>query len=197
MTERRISVILPTRNPNRERLAEVMRGLSQQTLARTLWDVCIVDNGSTPPLEIQMMDLGFDVQVIAEMRPGLLWARLAGIKQTAGDLMVFIDDDTIPDRNFLSESVAFMDTYPALGTAGGRIGPRYLVTPPPWIDSIEWLLAIRDNGSEPLFWGQSDGTALPSWTPIGAGLLVRRAAIDAEYLTHVRDNSSHIEEISW
>lgn len=192
----RISVVLPTRNPRRACLAEVLAGLRAQTSSPEQWEFCLVDNGSSPPLRAESLAAGFPFQLVAESRPGLLWARLRGLHETRGDYVVFIDDDTVPDAGFLSAAVKFLDAHPGMGTAGGQIVPRFDQPPPAWIDHAAWCLALRDNGPTPLEWSAGDGP-LPSWTPIGAGLLVRRAALVPGYEQHVEAHWRDIERISW
>ncbi len=196
MNPPKISVILPTRNPDRDRLAEVFAALARQTLPAENWDVCVVDNGSAVPLGAA--DLGDcpRARIVREECPGLLAARLAGLRESAGELLVFIDDDTVPAPGFLAAATAFMASRPRLGTAGGRIRPRYLAPPPPWLERMSWLLALRDNGPLPLEWSLAGDRSLPNWTPIGAGLVLRRAAGEA-YLLHVQRNRERIERISW
>lgn len=191
-----ISVVLPTRNPDRARLAEVLTALRGQTLPAGAAEICVIDNGSTPALDAAGLG-GGSLRVVREERPGLLAARLCGLHSTTGRYLVFIDDDTVPEPDFLAAAVAFMDAHPHMGTAGGKILPRYLSPPPAWIESVAWLLAVRDNGPRPLQWSAQGGAPLPNWTPIGAGLLVRRAALVPGYLRHVAAHSTEIEHISW
>jgi GT2 family glycosyltransferase len=197
MNKFRISVVLPTRNPHRGRLAEVLAGFARQTLPAAHWELCVIDNGSTPALQAADLAAPVPLRIAREPRAGLLWARLRGIRETHGDYLLFIDDDTIPDDNLLAAAVEFMDAHPRVGTAGGRIDPRFESSPPPWIDSVAWLLALRNNGPEPLEWHPDSGTDFPYWTPIGAGLLARRAALVPGYLDHVGRNAATIERISW
>lgn len=197
MTAPRITVVIPTRNPNRERLAEVFAGLHAQDLPSDEWQLCLVDNGSTPPLEAEMLQEFDSAILLRESRAGLLWARLAGLQHTDAPLLVFIDDDTIPHPQFLSAALRFMETHPRVATAGGKIIPRYLSPPPPWLSHAGWALALRDNGPSPLVWAITDGGDLPHWTPIGAGLIVRRAALVPDYIDHVTHQSVTIERISW
>lgn len=192
-----IAVVIPTRNPNRERLGEVLAALGAQTLAKDAWETCVVDNDSTPALTAADIVGGPAVLIARENRAGLLWARLCGLQHTTARHIVFIDDDTVPAPDFLSTAAAFMDAHPEVATAGGRIVPRYLAAIPPWIGTVAWLLALRDNGAEPLEWSIRSGTPLPHWTPIGAGLLVRRAALVPDYLRHVEAHAALITRISW
>ena len=192
----RISVVLPARNPHRGRLAEVLAGLSRQTLPATQWEFCLVDNGSSPALRAEEFETPMAVHVVAEPRAGLLWARLCGLKATRGDYVVFIDDDTIPDAGFLSEAVSFMDAHPRVATAGGKISGRFETSLPDWIQDALWCLALRDSGDQPLEWSLGHGP-FPSWTPIGAGLLTRRAVLEPGYVDHVSSHWRAIEKNSW
>lgn len=197
MTVPRLSVILPTRNPNRERLALVLAGIRAQTLPGAAWELCVVDNGSAPPLTADLFTpQPAPVRIIAEARPGLFWARIAGLSAAAGRVILFLDDDTIPRPGTFAAVVDFMAAHPEVGTAGGRIHARYLAPPPPWIDEVEWALALRNWGEEPRVWRAGDADFLPNWTPIGAGLVVASDAVPA-YLQHARAHAETIQRRSW
>jgi cellulose synthase/poly-beta-1,6-N-acetylglucosamine synthase-like glycosyltransferase len=172
--------------------------LSQQVLpAGASAEICLVDNGSTPALTGGELGNHGWLRIVREERPGLLAARLCGLRHTTGPYLVFIDDDTVPAPDFLSQAITFMEAHPKMGTAGGKILPRYQTAPPPWLEAFAWLLALRDNGPDPLEWSVQSGAALPNWTPIGAGLLVRRTALVPGYLNHVAAHAAEIERISW
>ena len=49
-TELAVSVVIPTHNPRMDYLARVLEALRQQTLAKSLWELVIVDNGSREAL---------------------------------------------------------------------------------------------------------------------------------------------------
>lgn len=197
MTTPAISIVIPTRNPNRERLREVLEALLKQSLAPREWEICLVDNGSNPALRADDFQECTQIHIVSEEHPGLLAARLCGLTHTRGALIVFIDDDTVPNQDFLQAAVAFMEAHPQVGVAGGKILPRYLGQPPEWMNDFTWALALRDNGPDALEWNLSSGKPLPSWTPIGAGLLVRRTAVDPNYLRHVKAHGDQIAKISW
>jgi glycosyltransferase involved in cell wall biosynthesis len=50
MTTPALAVVLPTRNPDRARLAEVLAALRVQVPPAGGFELCVVDNGSSPPL---------------------------------------------------------------------------------------------------------------------------------------------------
>ncbi len=196
MSTPRIAVVLAARNPHRGRLGEVLAGLARQTLPAAQWEFCLVDNGSSPALQAAEFSTLAGARVVVEPRPGLLWARLRGLASTSATYVVFIDDDTIPGAEFLTEAVAFMDTHPRAGTAGGRITGRFETSLPDWLEDAQWCLALRDSGDQPLEWSLGAGP-FPFWTPIGAGLLTRRAALEPGYVGHVAAHWQAIQENSW
>jgi glycosyltransferase involved in cell wall biosynthesis len=176
----------------------VLAGLGAQTLPTREWQICVVDNGSSPALQAADFAPMENLRVVREDEAGLLAARLCGLRHTTSPYLVFIDDDTVPSPGFLAAAVAFMESHPRVATAGGKIIPRYLAPPPPWIGCVAWILALRDNGDAELEWSIADaGTLLPHWTPIGAGLLVRRACLVPGYIRHVERHRAEIGRISW
>lgn len=197
MTTPALAVVLPTRNPDRARLAEVLAALRVQVPPAGGFELCVVDNGSSPPLTALEVAAGGTVQLLTEPRAGLIDARLRGVSATTAPLLVFMDDDTVPARDYLVQAAAFMDAHPRMATAGGRIHPRFLAPPPDWLPDFTWALAVRDHGPVPLEWSAQSGDPLPVWTPIGAGLVARRAALVPGYVRHLERNRAAVERRSW
>ncbi|MBI5692659.1 MAG: glycosyltransferase [Verrucomicrobia bacterium] len=170
------------------------QALAAQRDAPAGWELLVIDNGSTPPLAFP--EAPVPLRVVVEPRPGLLHARLAGLNHSRGDVILFLDDDTIPHPGSLASLVEFTRRHPRVGVAGGRIHPQFEAPPPPWIDACAWALALRNWGDAPLSWSTAEGGALPAWSPIGAGLVVRRDVV-ATYAEHVARHAATIERISW
>jgi glycosyltransferase involved in cell wall biosynthesis len=167
-----ISVVLCTYNPDRHLLHEALRSLEAQTLRG--FDVVVVDNNSTPPLDETELRARFrlELRVLREGRPGLTYARCTGINATSGDLIVFVDDDNRLDADYLQQAVGIAAGEPAIGHFGGiaRAGLRHPI--PRWKTPLLRYLGVRDHGPEPIT------SAEPSWgpwEPIGAGMVTRRA----------------------
>lgn len=190
-----LTVIIPTRNPRPEWFGPVLEGLAAQTLPPAEWELVVVDNGSVPAVTLPA-SWATRATVVREERPGLFWARLAGFARARGDTIVFLDDDTIPEPGCLAAAHIFMRDRPRVGTAGGRIYPRFLSPPPEWIEVSAWALALRTWGTSAMEWSADSGEPLPAWTPIGAGLIVRRSAVP-DYQRHVELNSELIQQLSW
>ena len=91
-----LSVIICTHNPREGILNRVLDALKAQTLPRGRWELLLVDNASKVPLDSQW-DLTWHAQArhIREEELGLTPARLRGIRESQGKLLVFVDDDNV------------------------------------------------------------------------------------------------------
>jgi glycosyltransferase involved in cell wall biosynthesis len=176
----RASVVIPTFN-GAARLPRVFAALVAQTAPDGSFEVVVIDNASTDATSAvarsdhavaQLRARGVTVRVIAEPRQGLTFARIAGVAAARSDAVCFLDDDNLPDPDYLENGIAaFADR--SLGLAISRVRPRLETAPPPSVTRRLHLLAINDfyMGDQPVDYGAS---ATPAPT-IGAGLWVRRS----------------------
>jgi glycosyltransferase involved in cell wall biosynthesis len=172
-----ISVVICTYNPNRDRLDRVLAALDTQTLAKDQWELIVVDNASSVPLEVSVAEMA--LRVIREPRQGLSWARFAGVAEARHSLVIFVDDDNVLDRDYLSAAASIASAHPSLGAFGGRSVPEWegATQPPTWIEEFHGNLALRDLGAEDIIQTWGDTRDYPSAAPIGAGMVMRREAI--------------------
>ena len=183
-----ISVVIPTRNPHPGRLRRTLGGLAAQTLARREWELVVVDNGSASPLTEPMIDaLGGRIERLATA--GLTGARLAGFHATSGETLVFVDDDNVLAPDYLAETARLFREHPRLGAAGGSVLPEWETPPPPWTAEFHGLLALRQLGNETLVVKGGPSAPWPAFAPVGAGLCVRRAAVETYVQALARDPS--------
>lgn len=171
-----ISVIIPTRNPHPGRLAQALAGLAAQNVPSLDWEVVLVDNGSDVPLtKTALACLPVATRVVREPSTGLTPARLAGINAARGDVLVFVDDDNVLDRRYLTAVAQSFAARPTLGVAGGPVAPIWETTPPEWTREFHSLLALRDLGPELRIARGGGKEPWPDFAPVGAGLAVRRS----------------------
>jgi glycosyltransferase involved in cell wall biosynthesis len=174
-----ISIAICAHNPRPEYLSRVLRGLEAQTLARQRWELIIVDNASDEPLEGKH-DLRWhpDARCVREEALGLTSARLHGIREARGELLIFVDDDNVLAPDYLASALEILHEYPWLGTFGAsRITPLYEESPRPELERY-CCLAIRNEPRDRF-------TNLPTLesaaVPFGAGMCVR-ASVAREYV---------------
>ncbi len=165
-----VSVIICSHNPRDQYLRRVLAALAGQTLPLTQWELILVDNDSAQPLASQW-DLSWHpgARHLAEPRLGLTHARLAGIRAVRAPLLIFFDDDNVPDPDYLKLAVDFARTRPSVGVFGtGIIEPEFEVAPAPELKPYLPFIAVRsvEQTVEKL-----DPAVSP--IPCGAGLCVR------------------------
>lgn len=129
-----ISVIIPTRN-RCDYLKDALDSIVTQTLSKDLFEVIVVDNGSTDKTSDVVKE--FDKKIpnllyVYEPRPGLHEGRHAGLRTAIGEILVYADDDIIAFPTWL-EGVkeSFLDEDVAL--VGGKDLPKYEGEVPFWI----------------------------------------------------------------
>jgi glycosyltransferase involved in cell wall biosynthesis len=166
-----LSVIVCTHNPRHDYLQQCVNGLRNQTLPWCQWEMLFVDNRSNRRLADQL-DLSWHpaADIFREETLGLTAARLRGIRESKGNLLVFVDDDNVLDPDFLEVALRTMEERPFLGSWSGQCRPAFEKTPPEWTRRYWGNLVIREFDRD--MW--SNLPRLPESMPCGAGLCVRR-----------------------
>jgi glycosyltransferase involved in cell wall biosynthesis len=167
-----ISVITCAHNSRYEYLSRTLAALQAQTLAKISWEFVVVDSFSDEPIEARI-DLSWHphARVVREQSAGLTRARLRGIAETTGDLLVFVDDDNELDSDYLDQAARIARDWPRIGAWSGCTRPQFESSPPAWTKRYWGNLVIRDVTSD--LW--SNLPLLPETMPCGAGLCVRRS----------------------
>ncbi len=138
------------------------------------WSVLVVDNNSTDDTAA-VVDAHVarghvpGLRRILETEQGLTPARRRGVLETDADWVAFVDDDNMLRPGWLAETAAAARQHPEAGALGGRVLPAWAEPPPPYLPPFGWAYGMQDHGPEAR---EVDGL-------VGAGLVVRRAALDA------------------
>jgi glycosyltransferase involved in cell wall biosynthesis len=169
-----LSVVIATLN-GEHTLPAVFDAYTKQAECGCRWEMLIVDNGSADNTQevIETYASHLPLTYLQEFAPGKNVALNAAVARAAGEVLLFTDDDTVPNPNFLRRWVERLDRTPDFDLFGGPVVPRYPTSKPSWLDdpSIEMVCFAR---------------TLPSneTGPIGAGaifgnnMLVRRRVFD-------------------
>ncbi|ATC63286.1 family 2 glycosyl transferase [Nibricoccus aquaticus] len=165
-----ISVILCTHNPRADFLARTLDSLRMQDLPVAQWEFVLVDNHSRDPLSARL-DLSWHprARVVREDELGLTPARLRGIAETSGELLVFVDDDNILQPDYLRTAATLAVENPQLGCWGGSCIGEFETPPPSWAAPYLCYLAIRETTR--FTWANEYRYDI---VPTGAGMCIRR-----------------------
>src|SRR5262249_22094141 len=157
--------------PRRNYLGRVVDALQRQTLATDLWELILIDNSSDEPLATKW-DLSWHANArhVREEDLGLTPARLRGIEESTGELLIFVDDDNILADDYLSAAVEISADHFYIGAFGGSVKGEFEVAPPeqlvPYIPGMAVSELDRDYWSNMAVWSYA--------VPYGAGMCVRR-----------------------
>ncbi|WP_008318721.1 hormogonium polysaccharide biosynthesis glycosyltransferase HpsE [Leptolyngbya sp. PCC 6406] len=172
-----ITVAIPTYN-GAQRLPQVLERLQAQVNTEGLrWEVLVIDNNSQDNTAEVVRQLqtqwpsAFPLRYIFEPRQGAAFARQAAMQAITSELVGFLDDDNLPEVNWVAEAVDFSRRHPKAGAFSGRIEGCYETTPPEGFEQVKAFLAIRDHGSKVIAF-EPDKLQLPP----AASLLIRRQA---------------------
>jgi glycosyltransferase involved in cell wall biosynthesis len=165
-----LSVVLCTHNPRIDYLNQVLSALVNQTLATEHWEFVVIDNASQERLS-QRADLNLPdfCRVIVEPQLGLTPARIRGIRETSGAIILFVDDDNLLALDYLEQLIKLHQQHPQIGVWSGNIAPIF-ESPPASSTQRYWeYLALRQVDRE--IWSNLPDSAP---LPCGAGMSVRR-----------------------
>jgi glycosyltransferase involved in cell wall biosynthesis len=179
-----VSVVLCTHNPRPDYLRRALESLKRQTLDRRDWEFLMVDNASGEDLA-RGWDLSWHpgARHVREDELGLTAARLRGIAESRGDLLVFVDDDNVLAEDFLQHVAGIPARYPHVGVIGaGTLTPEFEIPAPPELTPRLGMLALRTVDT-PLWSNDANGSDLIPW---GAGMGVTRPVATA-YRELLRD----------
>jgi glycosyltransferase involved in cell wall biosynthesis len=172
-----IVVVIPTYN-GATRLPEVLDALERQTLPEQCqWAVWVVDNNSTDATTAVVQEYQGrwgqqrSLEYHHEARQGAGFARHYAIAQAPATWVAFLDDDNIPDQDWLSAAWAFIQAHPDAGALASRIRGDFEAELPPGFEQIVPYLAITERGDRARRYSPRSRLVPPS-----AGLLVRRQA---------------------
>ena len=175
----KVSVIIPTYNRANE-LADLLNSLCEINQSKEEFEILIIDNNSndeTSKVAESFKDKLPNLKYYFETTPGLHAARHRGLMESTNELLIFCDDDILPNPDWINGvRAAFADNSVQLVT--GKIVPYYQHTPPDWLQgmwnkdhfgkSLGWL-TLLDLGEE-----QKEIPAGYIW---GANFAVRKQAV--------------------
>ncbi len=169
------SIIVCTYN-RADSLKETLEALQKQKISSGItWEVLVVDNNSSDHTRETVKGVQSEwpeLRYTSEPQQGLSHARNHGIESANGEVLLFTDDDVLPEPEWLQTTIAGMEKYQA-DACGGYIAPIWESPPPPWLtERFYGFLAVRTD--------RSDDYSIdkPGLAPFGANMAVKKAVFE-------------------
>jgi Glycosyl transferase family 2/Glycosyl hydrolases family 2, TIM barrel domain len=121
----RVSVVVCSHNGS-STIRDCLEGIEQLDYPDV--EVIVVDDGSKD--ETAAVAEGFDVRLIRTANLGLSSARNIGIGAASGEIVAFLDDDSVPDPHWLRYLVSELLESDHAGVGGPNIPPSHARTLP-------------------------------------------------------------------
>jgi glycosyltransferase involved in cell wall biosynthesis len=130
-----ISVVIPTRN-RQSHLERLLKELTAQSLPFHFWETVIVNNASSDNTQNVLENWKGqlpNLKGVEEIRSGSNYARNKGLKTASGDLIAFLDDDTLPHPQWLERIFErYLTLNPLTDCLGGKVELAFHSPLPRW-----------------------------------------------------------------
>lgn len=179
-----LSVIICTYNREKY-IYNVLRSIAENHYPKDGYEVVLVDNNCTDNtlaecgrFQDDFPDVRFTI--CHEAQQGLSHARNCGIRESKGDILVYVDDDAEVNDRYLETYAAFFERNPEAMAAGGPIIPRYETAEPEWFSHYTRMLVTGN-----LYLGDSEREFPKGAFPGGGNVAYRRSVFDKVGLFNV------------
>lgn len=124
-----ISVIICTYNRDKY-IYGVLQSIALNDYPKSKYEIVLVNNNGTDNTEAEVARFASDypdvtLRTFVETNQGLSYARNRGIKESGGNILIYVDDDATVNKEYLSGYAAFFEANPDISAAGGPIIPDY------------------------------------------------------------------------
>lgn len=172
-----LSIIVCTYNRDKY-LYGALKCIAENGFPADAYEIILVNNMSTDNTEAECQRFGHDYPDVnfhyfIETSQGLSFARNRGIKESRGETLLFLDDDSYIQQDYLKNLQRQLNDHPEADAFGGKIDPIFESgEAPKWLSkwNYSWVSAI-DMGDRVC---QFEGKAFP----IGANMGIRKAMLE-------------------
>jgi len=166
------SVIIPTYG-RPAFLSDALASVLAQDFPSTEYEIIVVDNAPQPTPDLETLcdpSIQPPVTYIHEQCNGLHNARHAGGRAASGGILVYIDDDVICPRGWLSAMVSSFAVDSNITMVAGRVNLQYESDAPVWLSQYEPFLSRLDMGDKPMLANQF-------LSPVGCNMAVLKSVL--------------------
>lgn len=172
-----ISIIVCTYNREKY-LYDALKSIAENGCATEAYEIILINNNSTDHTEQECLRFQndhpeVDSHYFVETNQGLSYARNRGIRESHGDTLLFLDDDSFIQKNYLNNLIKNLREHPDADAFGGKITPEFESgETPKWLSkwNYSWVSAIDMGEQVKLFDSKK--------YPIGANMGIKKACFD-------------------
>jgi glycosyltransferase involved in cell wall biosynthesis len=181
----KFSVIICSYNPDGFVFKKCLNSINSACDQYKPYEIIIVDNNSSTPISNEGYVKEFirnnsNARIVIEKKQGLTPARLRGIEEANGEILVFIDDDNWVKADFFKKGVDIASKFRHIGSWSGQVNLHFEEKPEEWTRRYWGLLVFRELEQDR--W--SNFPHLTETMPCGAGLFVRKTVADHYHKLH-------------
>jgi glycosyltransferase involved in cell wall biosynthesis len=171
-----ISVIICSYN-REAYIKDAMISLLEQDFPKDNFEAIVVDNNSIDNTEQVCKKFiedhpGANFYYLTEKQQGSSPARNKGATVAKGELLIFMDDDAIAEKDFLKNTWKFYAENKTIQGFGGRIIPRYIPSEPNWMS--KYVSALVGNFN----YADTEVEFEPNKYPLESNMAVTKTAFD-------------------
>jgi glycosyltransferase involved in cell wall biosynthesis len=139
-------------------LEKCLKSANNQTKERKSYEIIVVENSLDDEIFENNLKLfkKYANKFIRSKPPGLSIARNLGWREASSNIVIYLDDDAIPAKNWLEEFLKTYEQYPNAYSVGGKVEPLFESEPPEWL-TIEMFdyLSVVNYGDQDLILSQN------------------------------------------
>lgn len=163
---------------NRARfIVKALDSLFHQDFDKNDFEVIVVDNNSTDDTltvlkTYQQQHPDYPFRFVTEPHQGVAYTRNRGAKEAKGNIIAYLDDDSIAQPGWLKITYDFFAQHPEVYSTGGKITPYFLTEIPDWYS--KYFFGLVGNFDQGPRVKQLTGQRYPC----GANMAFRREVFD-------------------
>ncbi|MCC7232742.1 MAG: glycosyltransferase family 2 protein [Bacteroidia bacterium] len=177
-----VSIIICCYNSYNRIEATLTHLQAQSTDPDIPWEIILVDNNSTDGSStlagtVWKKNQVTQLSIVSEAAPGLMNARIRGVKESKFSIISFIDDDNWIASDWVNRVFSVFREHPDVAACGPTIEPVFESQQPDWFEEYKNAFAVGPQNTE------SGPVAQERNYLWGAGLSIRRRVWDELFNT--------------
>lgn len=167
-----ISIIICTYN-GKTKLSETLQNIVRLKRPCST-ELIIVDNASTDGTSeyckefLSNQHQGLPWKIVYEIKPGLMNARIRGLRESQHEILLYCDDDNTLSEDYLEKGFQILNENEKIGALGGCGSPIFEAEPPKWFENYSQSFAVGPQANK-------DGKISQFPAEVyGAGIFIRK-----------------------